>query len=59
MRTSSNYSDQTELLMDILPWVSEEPDFALKGGTAINMFGTTTIVVDKVPAPRRKRGWRI
>lgn len=32
------YVDQVKLLVDVLPTVVAEPDFALKGGTAINLF---------------------
>ncbi|MFK4873803.1 nucleotidyl transferase AbiEii/AbiGii toxin family protein [Novosphingobium sp. ZW T3_23] len=32
------YRDQVRLLLDILPLVLAEPVFALKGGTAINLF---------------------
>lgn len=32
------YRDQVRLLLDILPLVMAEPAFALKGGTAINLF---------------------
>ena len=32
------YVDQLRLLVDILPAVAAEDDFALKGGTAINLF---------------------
>lgn len=32
------YRAQVELLLDILPYVAKEKCFALKGGTAINMF---------------------
>lgn len=32
------YVDQVRLLVDILPAVATEEDFALKGGTAINLF---------------------
>lgn len=32
------YRDQVKLLLDLLPVVMSEPDFALKGGTAINLF---------------------
>ncbi|MGC1300743.1 MAG: nucleotidyl transferase AbiEii/AbiGii toxin family protein [Caulobacteraceae bacterium] len=32
------YRQQASLLIRILPLVAEEPDFALKGGTAINFF---------------------
>jgi predicted nucleotidyltransferase component of viral defense system len=32
------YKAQVELLLDVLPYVAKEKVFALKGGTAINMF---------------------
>lgn len=32
------YHAQVRLLLDVLPLVAEEPTFALKGGTAINVF---------------------
>ncbi|MGE5567228.1 MAG: nucleotidyl transferase AbiEii/AbiGii toxin family protein [Parcubacteria group bacterium] len=32
------YRDQVRLLLDVLPLVAEEKAFALKGGTAINLF---------------------
>lgn len=32
------YRSQVALLIRTLPFVAEEPDFALKGGTAINLF---------------------
>lgn len=32
------YTDRVQLLVDILPVLSLEPGFALKGGTAINLF---------------------
>ena len=32
------YLDRAKLVVQILPFVAEEPDFALKGGTAINLF---------------------
>lgn len=40
MKNYSNglYKAQVELLLDILPYVAKEKCFALKGGTAINMF---------------------
>ena len=34
----SEYKAQVELLLDLLPHVAKEKAFALKGGTAINMF---------------------
>ena len=36
--TRENYAAQVALLVQILPSVSEESCFALKGGTAINLF---------------------
>lgn len=32
------YSDRVQLLVNILPWLAKETRFALKGGTAINLF---------------------
>ena len=32
------YQDQVRLLLEVLPYISEESIFALKGGTAINLF---------------------
>lgn len=32
------YTDRVRLLMEILPVLAQEPRFALKGGTAINLF---------------------
>lgn len=32
------YTDRVQLLVDILPMLAREPRFALKGGTAINLF---------------------
>ncbi|MFT0849946.1 nucleotidyl transferase AbiEii/AbiGii toxin family protein [Achromobacter sp. F4_2707] len=32
------YTDRVRLLLDILPILGQEPRFALKGGTAINLF---------------------
>lgn len=32
------YTDRVQLLVDILPVLAQEPHFALKGGTAINLF---------------------
>lgn len=34
----SRYKDRVQLLVDTLPVLAEEPRFALKGGTAINLF---------------------
>lgn len=33
-----NYKNQVKLLIDVLPYVAKEECFALKGGTAINLF---------------------
>ncbi len=38
MTASSKYFDQIQLLMEVLPIVGKESSFALKGGTAINLF---------------------
>ena len=38
MDTSSKYYKQVQLLISVLPFVAEEECFALKGGTAINLF---------------------
>jgi predicted nucleotidyltransferase component of viral defense system len=38
MASSEQYRQQVRLLMRLLPLVAEEPCFALKGGTAINLF---------------------
>lgn len=35
---SENYKAQVNLLLQILPYVAKEEIFALKGGTAINLF---------------------
>ena len=32
------YMDQVRLLIDVLPYIAQEEVFALKGGTAINLF---------------------
>ena len=32
------YTDRGQLLVEILPLLAQEPGFALKGGTAINLF---------------------
>lgn len=38
MAIDEHYRHQVALLIRILPLVAEEPVFALKGGTAINLF---------------------
>ena len=36
--TAERYLDQVDLLMRVIPEIAPEADFALKGGTAINLF---------------------
>jgi|GEM_PF-3051266 len=36
--SNSPYQTQLDLLVDVLPHVSTQADFALKGGSAINLF---------------------
>lgn len=38
MQAVERYEARVALLVRVLPHVAEEPDFALKGGTAINLF---------------------
>lgn len=38
MSVSRDYLERTTLLMQVLPKVAKESDFALRGGTAINIF---------------------
>jgi len=38
MTFSTGYLEQVDLLLEILPLINEQPCFALKGGTAINLF---------------------
>lgn len=38
MPQSETYRAQVQLLVDVMPMVAAETDFALKGGTAINLF---------------------
>lgn len=38
METSSPFTEQARLLVALLPSVAKQPCFALKGGTAINLF---------------------
>lgn len=37
-RWHRRYADRVRLLVEILPVLAREPRFALKGGTAINLF---------------------
>ena len=38
MAFSDAYRSQVALLIRVLPFVADEEEFALKGGTAINLF---------------------
>jgi predicted nucleotidyltransferase component of viral defense system len=38
MSILKTYKNQVELLLDVLPFIQNDPRFALKGGTAINLF---------------------
>jgi Domain of unknown function (DUF1814). len=38
MSISEKYRNQVSLLLEIMPHIAKEPVFALKGGSAINMF---------------------
>lgn len=42
MDRSSIYYKQVQFLMQVLPFVARRHCFALKGGTAINLFGRNT-----------------
>lgn len=37
-KLDSRYIEQVKLLIDVLPYVGQDKNFALKGGTAINLF---------------------
>jgi len=37
-RWDRRYTERVQLLVDVLPALAQEPRFALKGGTAINLF---------------------
>jgi hypothetical protein len=47
MAFGETYRKQVALLVRILPLIAEEPCFALKGGTAINLFLTIPAVTTK------------
>lgn len=53
------YEEQVRLLVQILPLIAEEQDFALKGGTAINLFyrdmPRLSVDIDLVYVPVRER----
>ena len=38
LESSNIYYKQVQLLLEVLPYINNEECFALKGGTAINMF---------------------
>jgi len=38
MSIDARYQEQVRLLVELLPFLNDEPCFALKGGTAINLF---------------------
>ena len=38
MPIDARYHEQVRLLVSLLPFLNDEPCFALKGGTAINLF---------------------
>ena len=38
MSIDARYHEQVQLLVSLLPYLNDEPCFALKGGTAINLF---------------------
>ena len=38
MKLLTSYKNQVELLLEVLPFIQKESCFALKGGTAINLF---------------------
>ena len=38
LHRTSIYYKQVQLLMDVIPFIAKEETFALKGGTAINLF---------------------
>lgn len=43
----AKYQEQTKSLLDVLPIVGRYPDFALKGGTALNYLNTKAYVPGK------------
>ncbi len=59
MDNKNPYFKQVELLVRILPLVGEHPCFALKGGTAINLFHRNmprlSVDIDLVYVPIRER----
>ena len=59
MDRQNPYSEQVELLVRVLPIVAEEECFALKGGTAINLFyrdmPRLSVDIDLVYTPIKSR----
>lgn len=51
MATPDQYARRVALLVEVLPFVALEREFALKGGTAINLFirGLPRLSVDIDP----------
>lgn len=63
MDKNSPYYKQVALLVRALPYVSEEKVFALKGGTAINLFVQAfprlSVDIDLAYLPMEPRGYCI
>ncbi len=59
MDRTSNYYRQVQLLVQIIPFVAEQKCFALKGGTAINLFVRNlprlSVDIDLVYLPMKER----
>ena len=59
MSLVEGYHKQVQLLLDILPLVAEQECFALKGGTAINLFvrymPRLSVDIDLVYLPNKAR----
>ena len=59
------YLLQVRFLLELLPYVSQETDFALKGGTAINLFvrdmPRLSVDIDLAYHPLKtvKQRWRV
>ena len=59
MAFAEKYVAQVALLLEVIPFVAKEKCFALKGGTAINMFyqdlPRLSVDLDLVYLPRESR----
>jgi predicted nucleotidyltransferase component of viral defense system len=59
MNRNNPYYKQVQLLLQVIPFISEQPQFALKGGTAINLFlrdfPRLSVDIDLVYLPHEKR----